>query len=341
MRRIMGTAAIVLLGWSAAQAENVVIATEAAFEPFAYVDGSGNLVGFEIELGNAVCERAKLACEWQNVPWDGLFTGLEAGKFDAVMAGVMITEDRKTKFAFSEPYFVDAAAFVAPKGAGIVPTREGLDGYTVATITGSTMSKFVKANWPEVELREYPSFDEAWADLEAGRVDVLLGIKSQLVGGYLSDPENAEAFEIVGELQDPGYPETKFGVVFNLADHPHLDDIQAALAALEADGTLKSLTEKYFPGLAPPRLREALRWISRCSHHHCSGGRSSRGCWSRCSSSAGRCWRARRSDCRWRLRGQVGGRRCAEPRPRIPSCSAGRRSSCSSTSSTTASRSST
>lgn len=243
----MSLAAGLLLGISAAQAaEKLRMGTEAGFAPFAFVDGSGNLVGLEIDLGNAVCERLKVECEWQNVPWDGLFTSLDAGKFDAVMAGVTITEERKQRFAFSIPYFTDAVSLVTAKGSGLAVTPEALTGKTVGTLSGTAVSSFIKTSWGNTERREYPSWDEAWVDLTAGRIDAILGYKSQLVTTYLSKPENAAAYEIVGNLDDPNFTAPQFAVVFHKENHPFLGRVDEALTSLRADGTFDRVVAKYF-----------------------------------------------------------------------------------------------
>lgn len=248
MRSItMSLAAGLLLSISTAQAaEKMRLGTEAGFAPFAFVDGSGKLVGLEIDLGNAICERIQVECEWQNVPWDGLFTSLDAGKFDAVMAGVTITEERKQRFTFSTPYFADAVSLVTAKGSGLAVTPEALTGKTVGTLSGTAVSSFIKTHWSDTDRREYPSWDEAWVDLTAGRIDAILGYKSQLVTTYLSKPENAVAYEIVGNLDDPNFTAPEFAVVFNKDNHPFLPKVDEALASLRADGTFDQVIKKYF-----------------------------------------------------------------------------------------------
>lgn len=229
-------------------AEKIVIGTEAGFAPFAYVDASGNLVGFEIELGNAICEHAKVDCSWENVPWDGLFTSLDAGKFDAVMAGVTVTEERKKRFVFSQPYLVDSISLIAAKGSGYKATAEAMADATVGTLSGTAVSSFMRDHWQDVERRDYPSWDEAWVDLTAGRIDAILGYRSQIVSTYLSKAENAEKFEIADTLDDPNFPDPQFAVVFNKDSHPFLQSTDAALEALRADGTFDRLVAKHFPG---------------------------------------------------------------------------------------------
>ncbi|HTN96030.1 MAG TPA: transporter substrate-binding domain-containing protein, partial [Nordella sp.] len=136
---------------------------------------------------------------------------------------------------------------VTAKGSGLAVTPAALTGKTVGTLSGTAVSSFIKTQWSDTDRREYPSWDEAWIDLTAGRIDAILGYKSQLVTTYLSKPENAAAYEIVGNLEDPSFQAPEFAVVFNKDKHPFLPKVDEALASLRADGTFDQVIKKYFP----------------------------------------------------------------------------------------------
>lgn len=99
----------------AEEAKTIRIATEGAFPPWNSVDTAGRPVGFDIDVGRALCEYAKLHCEFITQAWDGIIPGLVVGKYDAVMAGMSITEKRKQVIAFSEPYALTSNYFVDRK----------------------------------------------------------------------------------------------------------------------------------------------------------------------------------------------------------------------------------
>src|SRR5690606_1357918 len=115
----------------------IVIATDATFPPFESIDANGKLVGFDIELAEAVCEAAKLDCDIINAPWDGMIPGLINRKYDALISQLTVTEARRKVMAFSDIYSLPVFRFVARKGADLVVTKEGLKGKTIAVQTGT------------------------------------------------------------------------------------------------------------------------------------------------------------------------------------------------------------
>ena len=95
--------------------EKIKIATEGAYPPWNYIDATGNLVGFEIDLAKDLCQRMNVACEIVTHKWRGIIKGLNSGQFDAIMAGMSITEDRKKLVSFSRNYADSPVRFVVRK----------------------------------------------------------------------------------------------------------------------------------------------------------------------------------------------------------------------------------
>ena len=126
---IIATAALGLLS-SGVSAQTVRIGTEGAYPPFNSIDSSGNLIGFDIDIANALCEAAKISCEFVVQDWDGMIPGLLAKKYDAIIASMSITEERKKKVDFTGKYYNTPAKFVAPVGKNYDVTPEGLTGLT-------------------------------------------------------------------------------------------------------------------------------------------------------------------------------------------------------------------
>lgn len=222
--------------------KTVRIATESSFKPFSYLDNQGNLVGFEIDLANALCQEMKVTCEISSQDWDGLIPGLDHDKFDAVMAGMSITPERLAKVDFSESYFDNTLVLVGKKGDAV--TIADIDGKTVATQQATISAEYLQKNHPKVTIKTYDKQDNAYLDLTANRVDYML---SDIVP--ISDWLNTDAgkdFEIKGEPIDIG---DKVGIAVRKGDTLKAD-FDAALASLKTNGKYNEIVGKYFGATA-------------------------------------------------------------------------------------------
>lgn len=216
----------------------VRIATESSFKPFSYLDNQGNLVGFEIDLANALCQEMKVTCEISSQDWDGLIPGLDHDKFDAVMAGMSITPERLAKVDFSESYFDNTLVLVGKKGDAV--TIADINGKTVATQQATISAEYLQKNHPQVTIKTYDKQDNAYLDLTANRVDYML---SDIVP--ISDWLKTDAgkdFEIKGEPIDIG---DKVGIAVRKGDTLKAD-FDAALASLKTNGKYNEIVGKYF-----------------------------------------------------------------------------------------------
>src|ERR1700676_2149413 len=134
----------VLAGISTASADGKIkVATEASFPPFSQTEANGTYTGFEIDLGNEVCKRAGLTCEWVKQDFDGMIAALLAGKYEMVFSSMSIKPERAKVAEFSLPYYSDKYRFYARKGSGIA-IPDGLKGKTVGVYAGATQEQFLK-----------------------------------------------------------------------------------------------------------------------------------------------------------------------------------------------------
>ncbi len=267
MRRLALTlAAAAAFGLAApAAAETVRIGTEGAYPPFNYIDENGELQGFDVEIAKALCEAAEFDCEFVVQDWDGIIPGLLAEKYDAIIASMSITEERKEVVDFTDKYYQTPAKFVQQEGAGysivegvgadesigdvdkVTLDTDSLDGAVVGVQSATVHEAFLQDNFGDVvEIRSYGSQEEANLDMVSGRVDLLLADSVVLDEGFLKT-EAGEGYEFVG----PGFTDSRWfgdgiGIALRKGDDELRQALNAAIDQIRADGTYKTINDKYF-----------------------------------------------------------------------------------------------
>lgn len=246
MKKLMLAAAAVLaLGTPALAQDTVRIATEGAYAPWNFLNDAGEPAGFEIDLGNAICEKAELSCEWIINDWDSIIPNLLAGNYDLIMAGMSITEERLETIDFSDNYFPpDPSKFVAAAGAGL--DFSNLSGARVGVQGGTIQAGYAEENLGGANtIVTFSTADQAMADLAAGNLDTILAD-----GAYLEPVVAASngAIEFVGEDVMIG---GGVGAGIRKEDADLKATVNEALAALKADGTVDALIAQWFDGKGP------------------------------------------------------------------------------------------
>jgi hypothetical protein len=155
----VSAAAITLsVGASQAQDLNLKIGTEGAYPPFNNLTSDGKLVGFDIDIANALCEEMKAKCEFVTQDWDGIIPALISGKFDAIIASMSITEERKQKVDFTQKYYNTPSAVAGPKDSDIKEiSKAGLAGKTIGTATSTTHFNYATQTYTDSEVKGYPT----------------------------------------------------------------------------------------------------------------------------------------------------------------------------------------
>jgi lysine-arginine-ornithine-binding protein len=245
---VIATAALAgLIGSAdAGDKRHVKIGTEGAYPPFNSIDANGQLVGFDVDIAKALCDAANFECEFVVQDWDGIIPGLIAKKYDAIVASMSITDARKEVVDFTQKYYQTPARFVAAKGAGFDVTPDGLAGKVVGVQRATTHERFLRAKFPQVDVRTYATQDEANADLVSGRVDLVMADSVALLDGFLSTDAGKD-FEFVG----PGYSDPKYhgegvGIAVRKGDDELRQAFNAAIDKIRSDGTYKQINAKYF-----------------------------------------------------------------------------------------------
>jgi lysine-arginine-ornithine-binding protein len=237
---------------SAEDMKKVRIGTEGAYPPFNSVDSEGKLVGFDIDIANALCEAAHFECEFVIQDWDGIIPGLIAKKYDAIVASMSITEERKQAVDFTDKYYNTPAKFVKPKSMAleipddIAEANKALAGKSVAVQRATIHENFLRDNFPDVEIRVYATQDEANADLVAGRVDLGMADSVALLGGFI-ETEEGKDFEFVG----PGYSDPRWhgegaGIAVRKGEDELREALNEAIRTIRENGTYEKINAKYF-----------------------------------------------------------------------------------------------
>ncbi|MBV8649951.1 MAG: ABC transporter substrate-binding protein [Alphaproteobacteria bacterium] len=233
-------------GAAAAQLQKVRIATEGAYAPFNFRDADGTLQGFDVDIAKALCAEAKFDCTIVAQDWDGIIPGLLVKKYDAIIASMSITEQRKKSIDFTDKYYQTPARFVARKGSNIEISEAGLKGKTIGVQRATIHAGFIHETYGTIAaIKEYDTQDNANLDLIAGRVDLVLADSVVLLEGFLNKPEGKD-FAFVGPIPRGSIVDEGAGIGIRKGDTKLKDAFNAAIKAIRANGTYKKINDKYF-----------------------------------------------------------------------------------------------
>jgi lysine-arginine-ornithine-binding protein len=246
--RVLGLfcAAILLPAAASAEPLKLRIATEGANPPFSTIDPSGKLEGFDVDIANALCAKMGADCEIAAQDWDGIIPALLAHKYDAIIASVNITEDRKKVVAFTEPYYHSTSGFVVRKGTDVKDlSPKALAGKTIGVQTATNQSAFLEDKYSNSIVRLYNTVADAYRDLAAGRVEYVM-YDTLAAYDWLKTPEGACCM-ITGDLSDPAYFGSGVAIALRKGDDSLLQRFNAAIDGIRADGAYAKINAKYFP----------------------------------------------------------------------------------------------
>lgn len=222
------------------QRGTLIVAMEGAWSPWTYHDDTDTLVGYDVEVSRAIAQYIGVEPEYVEGEWDGLFAGLDAGRYDMVCNGVEVTEERAKSYNFSEPYAYIHTALAVKSDNTDITSFEDLDGKTTANSIASTYMTLAESYGAEV--LGVDTLDETIQMLVSGRVDATLNADVSFYD-YLNVHPDAD-FKIVAQTEDASHvciPVKNDGSADTL-----LAAINEAIEALRADGTLTEISEKYF-----------------------------------------------------------------------------------------------
>lgn len=241
-KRFAAAFAVCAFAASPAAAADLRIGVEGAYPPFSAVDENGELVGFDIEIARALCAEMQAECELVQQDWDGIIPALLAKKYDAIIASMSDTEERRAKVDFTERYYKDGAKFVRKKGGGVRVSYKGLGGKAVGVQRGTVTDNFLTAEFEGAEIKRYGELTDAYADFLAGRLDLVLA--DQFV--QADWVKNNDDYELTG----PTYTTAKYfgdiSIAVRKGEEKLRGDLNAAIKAIRANGKYKEINDKYF-----------------------------------------------------------------------------------------------
>jgi polar amino acid transport system substrate-binding protein len=231
----------------AAQEVKIGIAAE-AYPPFTSPDATGNWVGWEVDIIKAVCAAGQMDCVITPVAWDGIIPSLTSGQIDVIMTSMSITEERMQAIDFSDKYYDTPTVIVGAKGDAFEPTAEGLAGKIIGVQASTVHAAYVEKHFAATagDIKIYQTQDEANSDLAAGRIDATQA-DSIAMDAFLASDIGMACCEAKGAVaNDTEVLGLGVGAGVRKGDDALREKINAAIAAIRADGTYDAITANYF-----------------------------------------------------------------------------------------------
>ncbi len=246
-----GILALLLAFFSSASAESLRFAIDASYQPFEYKNENSEVVGFDIDLARAVCSFLKKQCEFVEMPYEELLVDMHKKPYDAAISALDISEDVEGVL-FTNPYYHSQGQFVSWKGKVMSPAQ--LRGLRVAAEVDTLFLDYLEKPMRRMRAVSYYGYDEAMMDLASGKVDALLADKDVIHTYIARDIEVAKLtnrepnYTLFGKLlEDDEYGSKGFGIAVSESNPELQAQINTAIAALENQGEIKKLIEKWLP----------------------------------------------------------------------------------------------
>jgi arginine transport system substrate-binding protein len=241
MKKILLASLIGLASANAAAQEEIKFAMEATYAPFEYVDENNQIQGFDVDLANALCKEMDAKCSFHNQAFDSLIPALKFKRYDAAISGIDITEARQKQVSFSNPYYDNSAAFVAVEGK--VANQAALNGKRVGVQNGSTHQSYLIDQMADVTTVPYASYQDAFIDMQNGRIDSVFGDTAVVAEWF---KKNDTLTYVGDQVTNQEYFGNGFGIAVNKKNEELVNQLNAALKTVKANGQYQEIFDKYF-----------------------------------------------------------------------------------------------
>ena len=236
MKKTLLTA--ILLGASvAASAQELTFAMEPSYPPFETTNEKGEIIGFDVDVANAICKEIQATCKFKGEAFDALIPNLKAKRFDASISAIDITDARAKQVLFSDAYYDSTASYVTLKGKATLESAKN-----VGVQNGTTFQQYTVAETKQYTTKAYASLQSAILDLKSGRIDMIFGDTAVLADMISKEPE----MQFVGEkVVNKKYFGNGLGIAMHKSNKELAEQLNKGLAAIKANGEYQKIYDKW------------------------------------------------------------------------------------------------
>ena len=236
MKKTLLTA--ILLGASvAASAQELTFAMEPSYPPFETTNEKGEIIGFDVDVANAICKEIQATCKFKGEAFDALIPNLKAKRFDASISAIDITDARAKQVLFSDAYYDSTASYVTLKGKATLESAKN-----VGVQNGTTFQQYTVAETKQYTTKAYASLQSAILDLKSGRIDMIFGDTAVLADMISKEPE----MQFVGEkVANKKYFGNGLGIAMHKSNKELAEQLNKGLASIKANGEYQKIYDKW------------------------------------------------------------------------------------------------
>ena len=229
--------AILLSASVAASAQELTFAMEPSYPPFETTNEKGEIIGFDVDVANAICKEIQATCKFKGEAFDALIPNLKAKRFDASISAIDITDARAKQVLFSDAYYDSTASYVALKGKATLESAKN-----VGVQNGTTFQQYTVAETKQYTTKAYASLQSAILDLKSGRIDMIFGDTAVLADMISKEPE----MQFVGEkVANKKYFGNGLGIAMHKSNKELAEQLNKGLAAIKANGEYQKIYNKW------------------------------------------------------------------------------------------------
>ena len=230
-------ASVIAFATFSTQAKDLTFAMEPSYPPFETTNEKGEIIGFDVDIANAICKEIQANCSFKSLSFDGLVQAVKQKRIDGVISAMDITEARSKQVLFSNAYYDSSASFIALKSKADLNTAKN-----VGVQNGTTFQQYVVAEAKQYAPKAYNSIQDSILDLKNGRIDLIFGDTAVLADMLSKETD----LTFVGEkVTNPKYFGNGLGIAINKGNKDLVDELNKGLAIIKANGEYQKIYDKW------------------------------------------------------------------------------------------------